>query len=116
MQLLRVTFSGHLTAHEVTVALRDIERKAEGDAAMLLVVDCSEMSGYDAEARARFVDWHRATRDRIGAVGVVTENLLWPMVVRAMSMASGVEMRAFDRVDAAEDWLRARPPVAPRTA
>ncbi len=49
--------------------------------------------------------WNARFRPRINRVAVITEKILWHMVVAAMAVASGQTMKAFDSVDAAEAWL-----------
>ena len=63
-------------------------------------------TGYSAAARDTFVDWFRRNQKAIDRTAVVTDNMLWHMVVRAMGLASGQAMKPFDDVDAAEAWLR----------
>ncbi|HJL16939.1 MAG TPA: STAS/SEC14 domain-containing protein [Sandaracinaceae bacterium LLY-WYZ-13_1] len=98
-----VELTGHLTCEALDAALAGVEPRPP----MVLVVDCRAMTGYDAEARRRFVEWHREHRDRIAAVAVVTEKRLWHMIVSAMSLASGQRMRAFDAMDQARAWAAA---------
>jgi hypothetical protein len=63
-----------------------------------LVVDCTAMTAYTPEARALFVEWHRANRECIHAVGIVTTNMLWHMIVRTMALAT---MRPFVELERA---------------
>lgn len=105
MAFIRIDFRDQLSAEAVERALASAERATPGTTRFPLLVDCSAMTGYDSEARASFVAWNAKNRDRIAGVAIVTDNVLWHMVIRAMSLASGTEMRAFDRVDSAERWL-----------
>jgi hypothetical protein len=73
-----------------------------------LLVDCNEMTGYDAEARERFVEWTRAHTDQIHCFAIVTSNTLWHMVISAMSLASRKVMRPFASPIAARTWLLAQ--------
>ena len=91
----------HLTVDALNRAL---ERVAAGPA-VGLIVDCRRMTDYDADARRRFVEWHRERRGDFRAVAVVTEKSLWHMIVSAMSLASGQRMRAFDTLAEANTWL-----------
>jgi hypothetical protein len=70
-----------------------------------LIVNCRTMTGYDADARALFVSWNARFRSRINRVAVLTEKILWHMVVGAMAVASGQRMKAFDSLEAADEWL-----------
>lgn len=92
-----------MTRESLDAALSRAEPKLKDGAAM--IVECLAMTGYDSEARARFVDWHRDHRGKIRAVAVVTDNRLWHMVVSVMSLASSQRMRAFETVQAADVWL-----------
>ncbi len=103
---LRVTLTGHLTRRALEQALQGAtERLGEGSHPVALIVDCRTMTDYDADARALFVSWNARFRPRINRVAVITEKILWHMVVAAMAVASGQTMKAFDSVDAAETWL-----------
>ena len=63
------------------------------------------MTGYDREAREEFVAWHRQSASHVVRVAVVTENMLWHLVVSAMALASGKAMKPFDSMAAAQNWL-----------
>ncbi len=71
-----------------------------------LLIDCRQMSGYDVEARSAFVAWNKRWRSRLHRVAILTENRLWHVLVSAMALASGQEMRAFFGRSDAERWLR----------
>lgn len=75
-----------------------------------LVVDCMGMTDYELGCREVFVSWaseHRATLFRIA---VVTDRPLWHMVVSAMAVSSGLEIRTFEKLDEAIEWAdHARP-------
>lgn len=72
-----------------------------------LLVDCSRMTGYDADARALFVAWNGDHKQHIERVAIITENGLWHVVVSAMSLASGRKMKAFSARDDAVAWATA---------
>lgn len=103
MSSLVVTLRGHLTVSALERELAPIERQL-GDGPHPVIVDASAMSGYEEDARSRFVDWSRRHRDRIAGIAIVTDRLMWRMVISAMSVASTQEMRAFDSLDAARAW------------
>lgn len=105
MATLRIEFRDQLSSEAVDSALSTAARSAPANGKFPMLVDCSAMTGYDSEARASFVAWNAKNRERIAGVAIVTDNILWHMVIRAMAFASGTEMRAFDRTDAAERWL-----------
>jgi len=96
----------HLTEASLTAALQPISQRLEQSTTRAgLVVDCLQMTGYDAAARALFVDWNKAHRDRLYAIGIVTRNLMWHVVISSMALASGQKMKAFVSVHDAETWL-----------
>jgi hypothetical protein len=103
--LVRVELSGHLTEDALRAALADSLRSA-ASASVALLFDCSAMTGYELSARNAFVEWHRAHRDRVRGVAIVTTRTLWHMVIAAMAFASGQVMKPFETVDQAERWLR----------
>ncbi len=101
-----VTLTGHLTREVLAQALDGATgRLGDGFHQVALIVDCRSMTGYDADARALFVSWNARFRSRIDRVAVITEKVLWHMVVAAMAIASSQRMKAFDRVEKAEAWL-----------
>jgi hypothetical protein len=51
------------------------------------------------------MSWNARFRSRIDRVAVLTDNILWHMVVGAMAVASGQRMKAFDTLEAADTWL-----------
>ena len=93
---------GHLTAESLDAAFAAL---ALPSGRTPLVVDCRAMTGYDAAARERFVDWNRAHRERLTRVAVLTDNRLWHMVISAMAMASGQPMKGFADPGAARAWV-----------
>ena len=59
------------------------------------------MTGYEPGARGVFVEWNRANRGRVRRVAILTDNLLWRMVISVMSLAATVDMKPFgDRSEA----------------
>lgn len=96
-----VTLEGHLEAGW----LKDTLESLQLPSGMGLLVDCSRMTSYEREARTFFVDWHREHRKVISAVAIVTNNMLYRMIISTMALASGQTMRAFDDTGAARHWL-----------
>jgi hypothetical protein len=103
---VHVTLTGHLTRDALEEALDGATRRLGQDFHQVaLIVDCRTMTGYDADARALFASWNARFRSRINRVAVITEKVLWHMVVAAMAVASGQRMKAFDSMEAADAWL-----------
>lgn len=100
-EVLSVTFTGHLEVNWLKDTLESLDVRP----GMGLLIDCSQMTSYDREARTFFVDWHREHRKIIDAVAIVTDNMLYRMIIAAMAMASEQTMRAFDDVSTAQTWL-----------
>jgi hypothetical protein len=106
-----VSLRGHLTAEHLREQLAPISAQLlNASAPRGLLVDCTEMTGYELEARHAFVELMTRHRARLSAVAVVTSKPIWQMVVSTMAMASRTEMKAFDDVEQAHAWLS-----APRT-
>jgi hypothetical protein len=82
-----VTFSGHLSARQVSAELAPFD-VLDPTTRVPLLVDVREMTGYESEARARFVEWNTAHRERVLGVAILTENLVWKVVIKAMAIAS----------------------------
>ena len=105
---IRVDLVGHLTRHSLAVALDRATSSIAGESQpVALLVDCRQMSGYDADARALFVSWNSSHRSRVRRVAILTSNPVWHMVIAAMAVASGQKMKAFTHPDAAGAWLQA---------
>jgi hypothetical protein len=102
--LVLVSLQGHLTADALKAALLGAEQKFRDTNRMGLVVDATRMTGYEAAARELFVDWHRQQRGRVSRVAIVTNVVLWHMVIRAMSFAASVPMQAFRELASAMAW------------
>jgi hypothetical protein len=104
-----VTLRAHLTATDLKRALDDAEvcLGTKRDPAALLV-DVSEMTGYENDARSMFVSWNAAHREHVTAVAIVTTNTLWAMVIAAMSLASRQKMKCFPTRSSAETWCGAQ--------
>lgn len=121
---LTIHLCGHLTESSLarqlaplTAYLGCLEQVPVG---VGLLVDCSQMTGYDGAARALFVDWNARYRDRISSVAIVTDNKLWHMVIATMAMLSRQLMRPFQSEAEALAWLRrpqdkTRPSLPPRS-
>jgi MFS superfamily sulfate permease-like transporter len=102
-----IKFDGHLTLAFCEQELAGVTTRLQADAANTeLLFDCRTMTGYDAEARTRFVEWHKQHRERLGRVAIVTDNPLWHVVISAMSLAARHQMQSFTTRVAAETWLR----------
>jgi len=107
-RVLELRLPGHLTLAALDDALKVLDTELARVPAATpvgLLIDAHEMSGYDADARARFVEWNGKVREKVLRVAIITERLLWHMVVAAMSVASRQTMRAFDRSDEGRRWL-----------
>jgi hypothetical protein len=103
---VHATLTGHLTRDALEQALDGATQRLGQDFHQVaLIVDCRTMTGYDGDARALFVDWNARSRSRTARLAVLTEKVLWHMVVGAMAVASGQRMKAFDSLEAADEWL-----------
>lgn len=103
MRLLTLTLNGHLTADSLRRELEQAEQRL-GIAKSVLVVDARPMTGYDEAARELFVAWNAKYRDEIQRVSIITDKLLWRMVIRTMSMVSKQEMMPFTSLEEGLLW------------
>lgn len=109
-----ISIAGHLTVEALERSFAGVAEELASSAAgelFDLVVDAELMTGYDADARARFVEWNAANKRRIRRVAILTDKVLWHMVVAAMSVASGQKMRAFGTRAQADAWLSEATPA-----
>jgi hypothetical protein len=100
-----VTLTGHLTVNQLTAALTPVVSRTDQTTEVPLLFDCLHMTGYDTEARERFVEWHKKQGKQITRVAILTTNPIWSVVIAAMALASGHSMKAFSRRAEAESWL-----------
>lgn len=102
----RILLVGHLTRAALDRSFDELSKARGGrTGGFNLLVDALAMTDYDTDARSRFVEWNAAHKKQIHRVAIVTEKVLWHMVVAAMSVASGQKMRAFSTVDEALGWM-----------
>jgi len=111
MRVVPIQLHGYLSFDTIDAVLGDVEPHLTRGC--VLLVDCLGMTGYDADARAAFVSWHRGHRELIRRTAILTDKPLWHMIVSAMSLASGTPMRAFDERRAALAWLDDQARMAP---
>lgn len=100
---LEVTLRGHLTVGLLERELTPLEPVLRSER-RALIVDALAMTGYDDAARSLFVDWNRRHKDRILRVAIVTDSLMWRMVIGAMSLASQQAMQSFPSLAEARAW------------
>lgn len=111
---LTVTLRGHLTADALRAELTRVEPTMKSERTGL-IVDARQMTSYDDAARDLFVDWNSRNRSRIARVAIVTDKLLWRMVISAMGLAARQEMKSFAAYSDALVWAsapeRSREPI-----
>ncbi len=106
MEPLQITLSGHLTKERLEQAFGEIEGDLEASSVdRTLIVDCSNMSGYDMDARSTFVEWNKKWRRRIDRVAIITDNTLFHMVIRIMAKVTSQQMKYFTSLDSAVEWI-----------
>lgn len=107
MKPLQITFEGHLTKAQVQQEFNKIEAELEKtEEPQSLVVDCSKMTGYESAARTAFVDWNKRWRSKLGRVAIVTDNVLWHMVIKMMAKVSSQDMKEFVDINQAIKWAQ----------
>jgi hypothetical protein len=105
-----VILQGHLTAASLAQALGPVQDRIGARTENLrLLFDCRTMTGYDREARELFVNWHRRCSARGCRIAILLENPLWHLVVAAMALASGKQMKSFSDRPSAIGWLSLAP-------
>jgi hypothetical protein len=99
---LLVRLEGHLTRNALVAAL-----PREVPAGSTMIVDTTAMTSYDSNARTEFVDWNSRNKKTLSRVAVVTNKPLWRVIVAAMAVASGQNLKAFTNQAEAERWADA---------
>ena len=103
---LELRLVGHLTLEQLDARLAPLSLRFETVSGRVpVVVDCSQMTGYDTAARRRFVEWNSQHKATVSRLGIVIRNPLWKMVISAMSLASGQVMRSFSSLAEARAWV-----------
>lgn len=90
-----IFLEGHLTREALDRAFAAFEDRLSADDPAVLVVDALSMTGYDAAARERFVEFASMHRHALAKIVILTERRLWRVVISAMSLASGMPMQVF---------------------
>lgn len=107
MAHVELTLAGHLDVAQLDQRLALLEPRLPPEGASLLV-DATQMTGYDVLARDRFIAWNREHKQQLFAVAIVTGSLRWHMVIRAMALASSQKLCPFMERGAAEQWCAAQ--------
>ncbi len=103
MVVMKLT--GFLDAEQVLRATKQAGEQLDRLGKGRLLVDCLTMNDYEGEARRLFTEWNAQNKNRVEGVAVVTDKLLWHMVVSTIGLASSQTMKAFSSADDAEAWL-----------
>lgn len=105
---ITIEFSGNLARSDCEQALAQVSDRLRSSGDKFdLIFDCSKMTSYDTDAREHFVEWHRQSRSRLRCIAIVTKNPLWHVVISAMALATGHDMKIFPERAAAEAWVLA---------
>lgn len=78
-----------------------------------LVMDCQDMTDYELGCRELLVSWAHGHRALLARIAVVTDRPLWHMVVYAMAVSSGLEIRPFAQLEDAIEWADHAHPWCP---
>lgn len=97
----RIELVGILTRAQLEAAIAAVP--AEIGTPDAVIVDCRKMIDYELDARHAFVAWIRELKPR--RVAIVTDRVLWRMVITGMSLASKVPMHWFANDADAQAWL-----------
>jgi hypothetical protein len=113
MQVLTVVVEGYLSEEQLVKLLTPVDSELARfpNEPYGVVVDILRMSGYSPEARSAYIAWHQRLQQNIKGVAVVTNHMLWRMVIAAIGLT--VPLRAFDANPEAVRWLQT---LSPRRA
>lgn len=104
MQVIELSFEGRLEASKVEELLDDIESRSR-DRPFRLLVDCSRMKGYEADARRAFAHWQSKRGLKLDRTAIITTERMWHAMVTAMAVLVDRPMRVLDTRELALDWL-----------
>ncbi len=107
-RVVSVRLLGTVSEHGVYESVQRAEETLDRLGRARLMIDCRRVEGYEGDSRDRIVKWARSQRDRVDRVAIVTDNVLWQMVLRTSSLASRQSMRGFTDIEDAFDWLSGR--------
>ncbi len=104
-RVVSVRLKETVTSSDIYAAVERAEGTLDRLGRARLMIDCRRVDEYEGDARDRIIKWARTQRDRVDRVAVVTDNVLWQMVLRTSSLASRQSMRGFTDIEDAFDWL-----------
>ena len=105
---IHIELSGHLTAEALSAKLVEADAKlAQVTLPADAIFDCRQMHGYDLAARVGFSEWNREQADRLRKVVIITDRLLWRVVVSAMALAARREILTAESLAEADRLLDA---------
>ncbi|PLY02214.1 MAG: hypothetical protein C0624_09140 [Desulfuromonas sp.] len=90
---LKVSFVGHFDANQANVLINDLKtRKIETSDMISMVWDCTEMKGYDNDARDYWQNFFDNHKSKIDVVHVVSENIAYRAAARAFGIYWGIKL------------------------
>jgi hypothetical protein len=105
MDLFKAKVTGFLSVADWTTTLDGLTAKAQRGGELAFLLDILEMTGYDPKVREMYLGWHKQHGQRLRRTAVVTTRPLWRVVISTISLATGGRTRAFESVDAAQQWI-----------
>lgn len=106
---MKIELAPHLTCADLElVLLRAASQMTCATRPIDLLVDCRKMEDYESGARRLFIEWNATHRRRVRGVAVVSAKESLRVVVGAMALSSGQEMRVFNDLQSAEAWIAQR--------
>ena len=103
MEIVLLETYGHVTEEHMAAVLAEIENKLPLECALLL--DTTDLVGYDMGARPIFIDWLNENL-AVKRVAVVAKNYIWPLVVSTMAPRIRADIAAFHYLNEATEWLQ----------
>jgi hypothetical protein len=104
-RVVSIRFRGVVDDRSLRESLERAEETLDRLGRARLLLDCRLVETYAGDARNHLMSWSRAQGDRVDRVAIVTEQVLWSMVIRTSSIGTTQKMRPFADIDEAFDWL-----------
>jgi hypothetical protein len=105
-EVVTLSFSGFVTSAAFRLRMSDFSTEMCPGNVYALLFDILQVSGYEPALLDDYIRWHKQHATQVHRVAVVTNRMIWRLVVRTLSVAGGGPIEPFDHVDAAGVWLR----------
>ena len=94
---LAFAFSGHLSEEEAVTAIgswRNMVKDSKPGSTVNLIYDCTEMTGFDTQARRKWQDAMAELKSKSGVIWIVSTNVFILTAAKTMGLLTGYNIKA----------------------